>query len=503
MQSKPFVLAASLAAVAILLAVIAAVAIRGDAGQQQTPLAAPPLTVGQPETDQQSGVTSESKSVGSDDLQLEEAPEPPAESSILPANWPSLSTAEKVALNPHECSDVILIRNDDGRCLPNNEEADLPEESIPMPSVTGIWWDRPDGDSRLLVEIARHADQQAIESIGYGLPDDRVESCDGDTEYVFDATRAIDQDEYIFLPDIVHPGTESYYPAQYLLDVGSDSEAAYADICFQVRYRDSTAGPLESFISVWGESSEYYEEKLNPIITEVEWDEQGRPTISLLVYDVNTIESIGYGLPDDRVEGCDGDTEYDFDSSRLLESVAETSDSRLPGIRDYQIERYLIEVDADSGASEASICFYINYQDSNGETRGWTHVRSDARQDEEEHHGDPEFPHLDEISWDIESEVIVNFIVYSGQEISSVGYGLPDDRVESCDGDTEYDFDSSSLLGADGEGVAESGNSYQIIQYAVSISSDSGVSKETGICFYINYQNSSGEAESAISVYSF
>ena len=244
MQSKSFILAVSLAAVGILLVVIATVAISSDASQQQTPLDAPPLTVGQPETTHPPTTIPDRRSVVSDALQFEKDLEPPAAPSILPANWASLSVAEKIALNPHGCSDVTLIRADDGHCLSDNAEVE-PPESVPIPSLTGIWWDKPDGDGWLLVEIALHADQ-AIESIGYGLPDDRIESCDGDTEYDFDSSRLVGADG-----EGVADSGNSYQIIQYAVNVSADSGISKeTGICFYINYQNSN-GETEGAISVY------------------------------------------------------------------------------------------------------------------------------------------------------------------------------------------------------------------------------------------------------------
>ena len=100
------------------------------------------------------------------------------------------------------------------------------------------------------------------------------------------------------------------------------------------------------------------------------------------------------------------------------------------------------------------------------------------------------FPHADEVVWESEDEVIVDFIVYDGQRITSVGYGLPDDRIEGCDSETEYDFSNDVDGDIIEEGRVSSGATYQVVRYdALRISSDSGASESTGICFFIKYES--------------
>ena len=100
------------------------------------------------------------------------------------------------------------------------------------------------------------------------------------------------------------------------------------------------------------------------------------------------------------------------------------------------------------------------------------------------------FPHADDVVWKSDDEVIADFVTYGHLKITSVGYGLPDDRPESCDNETAYDFSND----VDGEAIVKgftySGDTYRIVRYELRISPESGVSEATGICFRIKYETS-------------
>ena len=77
------------------------------------------------------------------------------------------------------------------------------------------------------------------------------------------------------------------------------------------------------------------------------------------------------------------------------------------------------------------------------------------------------WPHADRVVWEDDDTVTADFIAIGSDEITSVGYGLPDDRVESCDDDTEYNDRSDSTLGTIARGFTESGNTYKNCQTSV------------------------------------
>ena len=86
---------------------------------------------------------------------------------------------------------------------------------------------------------------------------------------------------------------------------------------------------------------------------------------------------------------------------------------------------------------------------------------------------------MEQVVWeddDTVTTVTADFIVFGSDGITSVGYGLPDDRVEGCDGDTEYDDMSDSSLGTIVRGLTESGDTYKIVRHQWDISPERGIS---------------------------
>lgn len=289
--------------------------------------------------------------------------EAPIETSVLPADWDSLTGNEKIARNPYNCDpDIEVIRADNGQCLElvDNDDNQTPIilETDTLPNISRLHWNVA---NRATFSLTAY-NGQVIESVGYGFPNNRTKNCDSDTAYDFSQTNflGIGGGGSASVKDspsdpLVITGT--YTVHEYSISVAADYVSG---ICFMIRYRAASGQPLQGLVSV-----HIYEEEISPYISDLSWDAStAMAIVDLVTYNNQTVESLGYGFPDDRVEGCDSDTEYDFSQTSSLGKIeAETAGDGYYLMT--KIYGYSVFVATDAN-NIPDLCFLVYYRNGDG-----------------------------------------------------------------------------------------------------------------------------------------
>ena len=289
--------------------------------------------------------------------------ETPIETSVLPANWDSLTGNEKIARNPYNCDpDIEVIRADNGQCLElvDNDDNQTPIilETDTLPNISRLHWDVA---NRATFSLTAY-NGQVIESVGYGFPNNRTKNCDSDTAYDFSQTNFLgiggggsaSVRDSLSEPLVI---TGTYTVHEYSISVAADYVSG---ICFMIRYRAASGQPLQNLVSV-----HIYEEERSPYISDLSWDAPTvTATVDMVTYNNQIVESLGYGFPDERVEGCDGDTAYDFSrTSSLGEIGAETDEDDYSLIIKMYGYSVIVPTDADN---IPDMCFLVYYRNEDG-----------------------------------------------------------------------------------------------------------------------------------------
>ncbi len=287
--------------------------------------------------------------------------ETPIETSVLPANWDSLTGNEKIARNPYNCDpDIEVIRADNGQCLElvdNNNQTPIILETDTLPNISRLYWNVT---NRATFSLTAYNDQ-VIESVGYGFPNNRTKNCNSDTAYDFSQTnflgisgggsasvKASPSDPLVI--------TGTYTVHEYSISVAADYVSG---ICFMIRYRAASGQPLQNLVSV-----HIYEEERSPYIGDLSWDAPtATATVYLVIYNNQIVESLGYGFPDERVEDCDSDTAYDFSQTNSLRKIGADTDDDHPLISKILSYSIIVKVDVDN---IPDMCFLVYYRNEDG-----------------------------------------------------------------------------------------------------------------------------------------